>query len=76
MTLEMYEEDGKVKINSADMEVGKLALFTGVLMNTLGMLALRDGRSMDEVKDGLWDIYTASCDLIEQNQKTEKGEQT
>lgn len=58
-------QDGGIHIEAEKITMEELAVFSGFLQHFLGCEAIRRGKNLDEAKDGLLDIYLATCDLLE-----------
>lgn len=65
--------NGKVQMQAENMNMVDFAVICGALQQMAGLEAVKRGKTLDEVKDSLWDIYSAAMEGLEKQVSKEGG---
>lgn len=57
--------NGKVQMQAENMNMVDFAVICGALQQMAGLEAIKRGKTLDEIKDSLWDIYAAAMEGLE-----------
>ena len=74
LTIEI--KSGKVELAAEGCSMVELALICGALEQTMGLRALKLGKSLDDVKDNMLDIHLAAMENLTKQAINERSEQT
>lgn len=57
--------NGKVQMQAENMNMVDFTVICGALQQMAGLEAIKRGKTLDEIKDSLWDIYAAAMEGLE-----------
>lgn len=65
VTIEVKNE--QIEIRATQITIEEMAVLNGYLQNFVGVSAYKRGKSLDDIKDSLLDIYLAAIVTIEES---------